>query len=427
MRRVVLAGMAVACSVAITAPVGAARQTTAAPLPARVVQSQSGVAVGNLGVDVVADPTVVSTIDYGHYASTGQLGRGTYRFDLSYKSPACEGSVKSATETGTARLVRSDGAVLTGTATEAIPCRTDPNPAVRDSVAVVLTHGSRDLVGATLLFSGTRTYEATPTGDIGPESFVFSGNSTATRRVGYWMVNSAGAVHAFGGVNALGNGSSSLGFSHIEPTPGGNGYWLVDTGGRVSAFGDAHAYGNAPRSTLVDDAVISLSATPSGHGYWLFTMHGRVMPFGDAQFYGDRHLLGLNGTVVGSAATPSGHGYYFVAADGGVFTFGDAKFRGSMGNVRLNQPVVGLVPTADNTGYWIVAADGGIFAFHAPFLGSMGSVKLARPIIGMVRYGGGYMMVGQDGGIFDFSRQPFFGSLGGSPVAGVVVGATTAE
>jgi hypothetical protein len=407
--------MAVALSVTVTAPAGA------------VVQSQSGTAFGNLGVDVVANPPVVSASDYGHYESTGQLGHGTYRFDLSYRYPVCEGSVKSATASGSARLVRSDGAVLTGTATESLGCKRGPNPSVRDSVAVVLTHGSRDLVGARLLFSGTRTYLATPTGDIGPESFVFSGSSSATTRVGYWMVDTSGVVHAFGGVDALGNGSSQVGFTHIEPTPTGNGYWLVDTHGRVSAFGDAHAYGNARPGLLVDDIVTSLAATRSGRGYWLFTSHGRVIPFGDAQFYGDRHNLGLNGTVVGAVATPTGRGYYMVGSDGGIFTFGDADFRGSMGSARLNQPVVGLVPTAANTGYWLVAADGGVFAFNALFLGSMGGVRLARPVIGMLRYGTGYMMVGADGGIFDFSHRPFFGSLGGSQFAVSVAGAAAVE
>jgi hypothetical protein len=30
-----------------------------------------------------------------------------------------------------------------------------------------------------------------------------------------------------------------------------------------------------------------------------------------------------------------------------------------------------------------------------------------------VRFGTGYVMVASDGGIFDFSDEPFFGSLGG--------------
>jgi hypothetical protein len=33
----------------------------------------------------------------------------------------------------------------------------------------------------------------------------------------------------------------------------------------------------------------------------------------------------------------------------------------------------------------------------------------------MVRYGNGYLMVGEDGGIFNFSDQDFVGSLGANP------------
>jgi hypothetical protein len=68
-----------------------------------------------------------------------------------------------------------------------------------------------------------------------------------------------------------------------------------------------------------------------------------------------------------------------------------------------------------------VASDGGIFAFQAPFKGSMGGTRLNKPVTGMVRYADGYLMVAQDGGIFDFSSQPFLGSLGGSPPAHPIV------
>jgi hypothetical protein len=35
----------------------------------------------------------------------------------------------------------------------------------------------------------------------------------------------------------------------------------------------------------------------------------------------------------------------------------------------------------------------------------------------MARYGDGYAMVGEDGGVFSFSTEPFLGSLGGQPTA----------
>jgi hypothetical protein len=110
-----------------------------------------------------------------------------------------------------------------------------------------------------------------------------------------------------------------------------------------------------------------------------------------------------------------------VASDGGIFTFGDAKFIGSMGATKLNAPVRSLVPDGDGRGYWLVASDGGVFAFDAPFRGSLGGVKLNKPVTGMVRYGDGYVMVGEDGGIFAFSDRPFSGSLGAKPPAAPVI------
>ncbi len=125
----------------------------------------------------------------------------------------------------------------------------------------------------------------------------------------------------------------------------------------------------------------------------------------------------LNGPVLDSIATPSGKGYYMVASDGGIFAFGDARFFGSMGGAVLNAPVQSLVPDPDRAGYWLVASDGGVFAFGAPFRGSMGGHRLNAPLTGMVPFGNGYLMVGTDGGIFNFSDLPFLGSLGGAPPA----------
>jgi hypothetical protein len=39
----------------------------------------------------------------------------------------------------------------------------------------------------------------------------------------------------------------------------------------------------------------------------------------------------------------------------------------------------------------------------------------------MVRFGNGYLMVGEDGGIFNFSDREFHGSLGDKPPAKPVV------
>jgi hypothetical protein len=48
-------------------------------------------------------------------------------------------------------------------------------------------------------------------------------------------------------------------------------------------------------------------------------------------------------------------------------------------------------------------------------------------VTGMVRFGSGYLMVAEDGGIFNFSDKPFFGSLGGNPPARPIVSVAVLE
>ena len=409
-----------AASIAIAGATGSVSPGAAAPrfvpVPAKpIVQRQSGVARGGDRLSLIP----LQQFDAGSYVANGQLGRGRYEFTLTYDDQS-----GSTTAHGTAKLIRNDGAVLSGTVSF---LETGPTLEANHVVYnVTLTHGSRELVGAQLIFRGQLSNQINPGGESGSEALVFAGTSSATTRVGYWMLDAGGRVYRFGGAQPYGSASTSAAV-HVEPSPSSKGYWVVNAAGRVFAFGDTRPLGNANAAALdAGEHVVSLSATPSGNGYWLFTSHGRVLPFGDTKDYGDLHRGHLNAGIVGSIATPTGNGYYMVAADGGVFAFGDAKFRGSMGATHLNQPVVGLVPTADNRGYWLVASDGGVFAFNAPFRGSMGGVRLNRPITGMVRYGTGYLMIASDGGIFDFSNRPFFGSLGGAPPALAITGAASA-
>jgi len=135
---------------------------------------------------------------------------------------------------------------------------------------------------------------------------------------------------------------------------------------------------------------------------------------------------------------PPLHGYWLVGSDGGIFTFGSALFHGSTGNLTLQRPVVGITPTHDEGGYWLVASDGGIFSFgDTQFYGSIpglglapaGSTSLHRlnaPIVGMVPSfdGGGYFLVGSDGGVFAFGDATYEGScpgIGGCAGAAVAV------
>jgi hypothetical protein len=226
---------------------------------------------------------------------------------------------------------------------------------------------------------------------------------------GYWMVGADGGVFSFGNAGYYGNtyslGLTGLSGSHplaapivgIASTPHGHGYWLVAADGGVFAFGSARFYGNTYTIGLTGLSgshplaapIVGIAPTPDGGGYWLVAKDGGVFAFGDARYYGNTYSLGLTGLsgshplaapIVGIARTPDGGGYWLVAADGGVFAFGDANFYGNTytvgltglsGSHPLAAPIVGIAPTPDGGGYWLIGADGGVFAFgDAPFIGS---------------------------------------------------------
>ena len=204
---------------------------------------------------------------------------------------------------------------------------------------------------------------------------------------------------------------------------GCNGYFVVDSAGRVSAFGGASSHGDLNGHAL-RSPIIAIEATPDGEGYWLLGADGGVFTFGDARFFGSTGNLRLKAPVVGMAVTNDGRGYWIVARDGGVFTFGAARFYGSTGNLSLNAPVDGIAVAPGGAGYWLVASDGGVFTFTTDgFYGSLGGTHLAKPIVGMsgTSDGGGYTLVGADGGVFSFGDAPYYGSLGAHPPSSPVV------
>ncbi len=193
--------------------------------------------------------------------------------------------------------------------------------------------------------------------------------------------------------------------------PSGAGYYEVDSAGDVAAFGAATCYG-AMTGTPLNKPVVGMAVDPATGGYWLVATDGGIFSF-NAPFYGSTGNIVLNKPIVGMAPTPSGGGYWMVASDGGVFTFGNNQFYGSTGNLVLNKPVVGMAVDPATGGYWLVATDGGIFSFNAPFFGSTGAIRLNQPVVGMAATadGSGYRLVASDGGVFCFNL-PFFGSTG---------------
>lgn len=72
-----------------------------------------------------------------------------------------------------------------------------------------------------------------------------------------------------------------------------------------------------------------------------------------------------------------------------------------------------IVATKSGGGYYVVGSDGGVFAYgDAEFYGSTGDIKLNAPITGMALTdtGRGYWLVAQDGGVFAFGDAQFMGA-----------------
>jgi hypothetical protein len=126
------------------------------------------------------------------------------------------------------------------------------------------------------------------------------------------------------------------------------GYWEVDSAGDVSAFGTQNL-GDLAGTTL-EKPIVGMAPTPDGKGYWLVASDGGLFAFGDAAFYGSTGNITLNKPIVGMASTPDGKGYWLVASDGGIFTYGDATFLGSAGG-STGPSTVAIAATSDASPY----------------------------------------------------------------------------
>ena len=252
-------------------------------------------------------------------------------------------------------------------------------------------------------------------------------NPTASSSTGYWVLHSDGSVDAissdfWGDLPSRGitlpPGVQAVA---ITETAVGNGYWILDSAGVVYAFGDAVDHGSMAGITL-NAPVISMTATPSGNGYWLLASDGGVFTFGAAKFWGSTGALALNAPVISMAPTATGNGYWLLASDGGVFTFGDAQFRGSTGAMTLDAPVISMAVSPDGSGYWLLGGDGGVFSFAVPFHGSVPGIGLcAAPSAIELRptsTGRGYYALADDGDVIAFgdALQRGRARLDGSPV-----------
>ncbi|MBW3669554.1 MAG: 3D domain-containing protein [Actinobacteria bacterium] len=83
-----------------------------------------------------------------------------------------------------------------------------------------------------------------------------------------------------------------------------------------------------------------------------------------------------------------------------------------------------MATTPTGNGYILVGEDGGVFAFgDARFHGSLGGQPLRAPVVGArtTDDNGGYWLVAADGGLFAFGNAPFHGSLGSGTLQAPIV------
>jgi hypothetical protein len=284
---------------------------------------------------------------------------------------------------------------------------------------------------------------------------------------GYWLAQAGGGVYSFGDAGFHGS-LPGVGVVPASPivgiaaTPDGRGYWLVGADGGVFAFGDASFAGSLPALHITPAApVIGIVPTADGRGYWLGAADGSAgseFAFGDAPYCSTAGSSPSQPGLTPGALVPPGSIFGSIpeagiaANPGAVNSLGFEEAMGvgwdlafpKAGAVCTNPPPPGLsyaliyVPGAGppneissiatsiaGQGPWIVGIDGGVFAPDvdqgafaeqipaAPFFGSLPGIGVSpiAPIVGIAATpdGGGYWLLGADGGVFAFGDAGFFG------------------
>ena len=150
------------------------------------------------------------------------------------------------------------------------------------------------------------------------------------------------------------------------------------------------------------------------------------------QFDCTNDTVDVSGTIAYNIVpTNPSSGYYVFGQAGEITGFGNDNFLSYLDGAQyynLNSPIVGMAPTPDGGGYWMVGGDGGVFSSgDAGFYGSTGNIHLNKPVVGMAAApdGKGYWFVASDGGVFNYGSAGFYGSAGSlhlnKPIVGMAV------
>ena len=227
--------------------------------------------------------------------------------------------------------------------------------------------------------------------------------------------------------------SPSNGLVDAAMRPGG-GIWHVYASGEVTSataptfngcnLGQAESFSSRPW-LAPDESVTSIAPTLTGNGYWLFTSRGRVITCGDAQHFGDVSHLTLDGPVIDSEVTPTG-----------LWLLHGRRGRRAIRLRRCRLPRFSSGSTPRYHARWPSCCDhrNGVQRWlpngrrgrrNVQFRGRSilrissrsASRRTARgAVVAMVASSSGYLIVGSDGGIFNFGESVFHGSLGGQTI-----------
>jgi len=147
------------------------------------------------------------------------------------------------------------------------------------------------------------------------------------------------------------------------------------------------------------------------------------------QFDCTNATVDISGTIAYNIVpTDPSNGYYVFGQQGQITGFGNDNYLSYLDGAQyynLNAPIVGMAPTIDGGGYWMVGRDGGVFSSgNAGFYGSTGSLTLNKPVVGMAAApdGKGYWFVASDGGVFNYGSAGFYGSAGSLHLNKPIVG-----
>jgi len=286
----------------------------------------------------------------------------------------------------------------------------------------------------------------------------FVGMTSTPDGQGYWLAQRGGGVYSYGNAGFFGSLpgldlTPAAPITGIADTADGRGYWLVGADGGVFAFGDATFHGSLPGiGVKPTDPIVGIAATRDGGGYWLIGADGGVFAFGDAPYCNVLFVSSSPPTPpgvfvgwipsVGIAAYPGSVGYATVIASGsaevtplpgyactpGVVVSGPYDMSTGLSDnvLDLDGLITGIAVSQTGHDLWLVGSDGGVFApqvaapvsnapsTQAPFFGSLpdSGINPVAPIVAITASpdGGGYWLLGADGGVFAFGDADFYGS-----------------